>query len=85
MSSTATVTPVDVTQNPPALSGASFEANVSELQQGAIDPLRGWVMAESKRILPQDGGSELFMSRLRVGSEGQQSYRASSHCLAPLP
>ena len=50
------ITPVDVTQNPPAPSGASFEANVSELQQGAIDPGRSWVMAESKRILPQDRG-----------------------------
>jgi len=80
-----TVTPVDVTQNPPALSGASFDANVSELQQGAIDPLRSLVMHGSKRILPQDGGSELFMSRLRVGSHGQSSYVASSHCLAPLP
>jgi hypothetical protein len=80
-----TVTPIDVTQNPPVPSGASFEANVSELQQGATDPLRSWVMAESRRILPQDGGAELFMSRLRVGSDGQQSYRASSRCLAPLP
>jgi hypothetical protein len=80
-----TVTPIDVTQNPPVPSGPSFEANVSELQECAIDPLRSAVMAESKRILPQDGGAELFMSRLRVGSEGRQSYLASSHCLAPLP
>jgi hypothetical protein len=80
-----TVTPVDVTQNPPIPAGLGFEANVRELQQGSIDPLRSWVMAESKRILPQDGGSELFMSRLRVGSRGQDSYGASSHCLAALP
>jgi hypothetical protein len=80
-----TVTPIDVTQNPPLPSGESFEANVSELQDGAIDPLRSVVMAESRRILPQDGGAELFMSRLRVGSDGRQSYRASSQCLAPLP
>jgi hypothetical protein len=80
-----TVTPIDVTQNPPVPSGASFEADVSDFQQGATDPRRSLVMAESRRILHQDGGTELFVSRLRVGSNGQQSYRAWSHCLGPLP
>lgn len=80
-----TVTPVDVTQNPPVPSGASYVAHVSDLQHGEIEPLRSLVMAASKRVLPQDGGTELFESRLRVGSQGPQSYRASSHCLAPLP
>ena len=79
------VTPLDVLQDPPAPSGASFQANVLDVQQGTIDPARAWAMAESKRIAPMNGGAEFLMMRLRVSSQGMDSYRASERCLAPQP
>jgi hypothetical protein len=80
-----TVTPIDVTQSPPVPSGASFQANVEDMQRGTIDPMGGWLLAETKRIAPQKGGSEFLMTRLRVSSQGQDSYRAQARCLAPEP
>jgi len=81
-----TVTPVDITTNPPTPVGAPFTANISDLQQGNLDPTGSQlVTARVKRIGPQNGGAELLMSSLKVASPGPDSYRLSEQCLQPLP
>jgi hypothetical protein len=75
-----TITPVDVTVNPPAPAGPSYKADVGDVQQGWLDPGAGAALAESKRVAPQKGGTEFVMSRLKVASGGPDSYRAQTQC-----
>lgn len=78
-----TVTPVDITQTPPAPVGESFQAEVADLQEGHTDPVAEGVFARSRRIAPQTGGTELQISDLKVSSTGIQDYRLVTKCLAP--
>ena len=81
-----TVTPVDITTNPPTPVGQPFTANISDVQQGNLDPAGSQlVTARVKRIGPQNGGAELLMSNLKAASPGPDSYRLSEQCLQPLP
>ena len=81
-----TVTPVDITTNPPTPVGKPFTANISDVQQGNLDPAGGQlVSARVKRIGPQSGGAEILMSNLKVASPGPESYRLMEQCLQPLP
>jgi len=75
-----TITPVDITTNPPAPAGPSYTAEVGDIQSGAADPGVSWALAESRRIAPQRGGTEFLMTRLRVASNGPDSYRAQDKC-----
>jgi len=75
-----TVTPVDITANPPAPSGPSYSAEVGDIQSGATDSRSSWALAESKRIAPQKGGTEFLMTRLKVASGGADSYRSQAQC-----
>jgi hypothetical protein len=76
-----TITPVDVTVNPPAPAGPSYQAEIGDVQHGTIDSQASWDLSESKRIAPQQGGTEFLMTRLRVDSNGPDSYRAQTRCL----
>lgn len=81
-----TVTPVDITTNPPTPVGQPFTANISDVQQGNLDPAGGQlVSARVKRIGPQSGGAEILTSSLKVASPGPESYRLMEQCLQPLP
>lgn len=75
-----TITPVDVTVSPPVPAGESYEAEIGDLQQGSIDPSAAAALAEARRLAPQPGGTELLMTRLRVASNGADSYRALMRC-----
>ncbi len=75
-----TITPVDVTQSPPAPAGAPFAAEIGDLQNGAIDENGSWATAQARRIAMQSGGTELLMTRLSVGTGGADSYRSLSQC-----
>jgi hypothetical protein len=77
-----TVTPVDVTQSPPVPSGSSWTATVGDQHEGNIAGQTGRIMAQSKRILPQDSGTEMIMTRLMVASNGQSSYSLREQCLS---
>ena len=77
------VTPIDITANPPVPSGAPYTAEVGDVQSGAIDAAGSSVLAESRRIAPQPGGTELVWSKLRVSSGGGDSYLAQSRCPNP--
>jgi len=81
-----TVTPVDITTNPPTPLGQPFTADISDVQQGSLDPAGGQlVTARVKRIGPQSGGAEILTSNLKVASPGPESYRLMEQCLQPLP
>ena len=75
------VTPVDITQNPPIPVGEPFMANVEDRQHGSYVSDAGRVEYSSRRIAPQGGGTELQHSRLVVSTNGRDSYRSRSHCL----
>jgi hypothetical protein len=76
-----TVTPVDVTQSPPVPVGLPFSAVVSGLQHGQTGKVSSRVVAIDRRVAPQDGGTELLLSRLMVGAVGRGSYRLYTSCL----
>ncbi len=78
-----TVTPVDITQNPPVPVGASFDATVSDQQEGYLDAAGQAVFARSRRIAPQKGGAELLMTDLKVSSSGVKEYRLMTQCPTP--
>ncbi|MGE5176405.1 MAG: hypothetical protein ACM3JJ_08520 [Hyphomicrobiales bacterium] len=80
---TLTITPMDVTQWPPVPSGAPYTANISEDQNGFSGIGGEAVFMKSKRIAPQQGGSELWMEDFKCSSNGVQSYRLMTQCLAP--
>jgi hypothetical protein len=77
------VTPVDITANPPAPSGGTFYANVSDVQSGWIHGAQAWVMAQVKRVGTATTGAEMLLSRLRVSTAGEDQYRLETRCLGP--
>jgi hypothetical protein len=77
---TLTVTPVDITANPPAPAGTPYQAEVGDIQEGVINSQTSWALAQAKRIAPQVGGTEFLMTRLKVASNGPDAYRAQSRC-----
>jgi hypothetical protein len=81
-SGTITVTPVDVTQSPPVPAGGSWQATVSDVFHGAIAGQEGRISFQVRRILPQDGGSEMVSSRLAVGTNGQNSFVRTIQCFS---
>ena len=75
------ITPLDVTQSPPAPAGDPFKGVVSGTQDGQAGPGSFRVMALDRRVAPQDGGAELVLARLKVGTSGRNSYRSNTACL----
>lgn len=63
--------------------GESFAVNVHDIQNGFINGSNASVNSNIKRIAPQDGGSELLMQWLNVGSEGATQFRSREQCLSP--
>jgi hypothetical protein len=75
-----TVTPLDVTVSPPVPAGTPYKVQVGDKLQGALDATSSWAMFQSRRIAPQKGGSQMLMTKLRVGTRGQDSYSAQVQC-----
>jgi len=63
--------------------GASFDVNLHDTQTGFIDSDHASLIAGTKRIAPQDGGSEILMQWLNVGTDGTSQFRNREQCLAP--
>jgi len=74
------VTPIDVTANPPAPSGETYFAEVGDVQSGEADAFGTQAMAHTRRIAPHAGGSEMLGTMLRVSSRGSDAYRAWALC-----
>lgn len=79
------VTPMDVTANPPAPSGQTYYANVSDEQSGWINSGRAWVTQQMKRLGNPSTGAQMVMWRLRVSTDGEDQYRIETRCLGPEP
>lgn len=80
-----TVTPVDITTQPPTPAGEPYEAMISEAQEGFLGEATQMVASRSRRLAPQQGGTEILLSDLRVGSPGTELHRITSECLQPAP
>lgn len=78
-----TVTPMDVTQNPPAPSGTPFTALVSEIQTGQTGGSIDAVFSRARLLGQEHGGAEIKMTDLKVSSGGVQEYRIQTECLQP--
>ena len=77
------VTPIDVTANPPAPSGQTFSANISDEQSGWINGGQAWVTQQMKRLGNPSTGAQMTMWRLRVSTDGEDQYRIETRCLGP--
>jgi len=62
--------------------GDSFPVRVQDMQNGFINGAHASVNASVKRIAPEDGGSEILMQFLNVGSEGASQFRSHEQCLS---
>jgi hypothetical protein len=78
-----TATPVDITQTPPAPMGEPFRAIIGDKQHGFLNGDHASVDFQTKRVAPQDGGSELHSTHLKVATRGEKIYRTASKCLEP--
>ena len=74
------VTPIDVTVSPPVPAGETYYAEIGDLQQGSIDGRASWALFETKRIAPGNGGTEMRLTRLRVGTRGSDTYASQGKC-----
>jgi hypothetical protein len=81
ISGTLTATPVDVTRDPPAPVGESFRAEVGDRQHGFLKDGHARVDSQTKRVAPQDGGTEMNMTHLKVATRGEKIYREKARCL----
>jgi hypothetical protein len=63
--------------------GESFSVRVFDTQSGFLHGDAALVGAQVKRIAPQDGGTELLMEWLRVGTSGADQFMQEEHCLTP--
>jgi hypothetical protein len=75
-----TATPVDITQSPPVPTGASFPVIANENQRGFLQPASQMGQVHSRRLAPGRGGTEFQQMELKVGTNGQNSYRLSTKC-----
>jgi len=67
----------------PAGGGEPFGVRIFDLQSGFLHGDESLVTAQVKRIAPQDGGAELWMEWLKVGTSGIDQFRNEEHCLTP--
>lgn len=80
---TLTITPMDVTQNPPVPTAPSFTAEVGEMQSGWIARGGFSVMMDTDRITHPAAGTEFQKVRLLVRSDGHNAYVNRTKCLTP--
>jgi hypothetical protein len=80
-----TVTPVDITTNPPTPVGTPFTARVRDQQEGFLTPRSEAVSASARRITREADGSEMLLTILKVASPGADHYKAITRCLEPEP
>jgi hypothetical protein len=76
-----TVTPLDLTVDPPVPGGDPFRARVGGNQVGWIDATGFLVQAQDRRLAPQPGGAEVLATRLRVGTDGANAFTVHTRCL----
>jgi hypothetical protein len=81
ISGTLTATPVDISQNPPLPVGESFQAEVGDKQHGFLKDGHARVDFQTKRVAPQDDGTEMNMTHLKVATRGEKTYREKAMCL----
>jgi hypothetical protein len=76
-----TVTPLDVTTNPPTPIGEPYSAVVNDSQSGLLDA-QGWrVGSVVQRIASQSAGAEQLRSEIYLTSAGGKTSRTQTTCL----
>lgn len=78
-----TVTPLDLSTDPPSPAGESYTAVVSDAQQGETRGSDWRVTSETERVAPQTGGTEYLVATLRLSAGGERTGTSASECLAP--
>lgn len=81
LSGRLTVTPIDIATMTP--SGEPYYANINDTGSGIESADAASVQFMVKRIGTGDGGAQIVMSKLRVGTYGMDGYQASEKCLGP--
>ncbi len=61
----------------------SFRVRIHDIQSGSILRNNAMVSANVQRIAPQEGGAELLMEWINIGTNGTDQFRHSEHCLTP--
>ena len=82
-SGTLTITPMDVTQNPPVPLGPPFSAQVGELQTGWTSLYGFSAMMNTDKMTHPVAGVEFQKLRLQVRSDGRNDYSNNTNCLVP--
>ncbi|MGE5179976.1 MAG: hypothetical protein ACM3PF_12885 [Bacteroidota bacterium] len=80
-----TITPMNVTVNPPVPAGTPYTAMVSEIQTGQTGGGIDAVFSRSTLLGTQAGSGQLRHTDLKVSSAGVQEYRFQEMCLEPTP
>jgi hypothetical protein len=78
-----TVTPFDVTVDPPVPSGTPFTAIVSDTQVGRLEEGRVTMMVQTKRVSMRDEGAEYLQLDLNLTTQGDKTFRTETSCLVP--
>jgi hypothetical protein len=73
-------TPVDITQSPPVPVGEPFPVIANENQNGFLQPASQLGQVHSRRLAPGRGGTEFQQMELKVGTNGQNSFRLRTKC-----
>lgn len=79
------VTPIDLSTNPPTPLGPSYMAIVSEDQEGSSSSYDDRAMFRYRRIAAQEGGAERLTYDLKVAWNGEKKLRITERCLEPEP
>ena len=76
------VTPIDVTQDPPAPTGPSYWANVTQDQQAWATGTAHWVQSRLHQSMVPSGGADRgqIVEHLRVGTEVPDDYSRTENC-----
>jgi len=78
-----TVTPFDVTVDPPVPSGEPFTAIVSDAQAGRLEDGKVTVTVQTRRVALHDEGAEYLQLELDLATQGDKTFRTETSCLAP--
>lgn len=78
-----TVTPFDVTVDPPVPSGTPFTAVVSDTQVGRLEDDQVTVTVQTKRVAMHDEGAEYLQLDLDLATQGDKTFRTETSCLVP--
>jgi hypothetical protein len=78
-----TVTPFDVTVDPPVPSGTPFTAVVSDTQVGRLEEGQVTVTVQTKRVATHEDGIEYLQLDLDLTTQGDKTFRTETSCLTP--